>query len=503
MEVVAAVAAWAVTSVCQNAGSEHWLSAVCRRDGNATDLAGRLSPGAAIYTPGSDGFINATSRWSVFDAPTVNIVVVPATENDVAETVKYANEQDVPFLAVTGGHGAITTVGRMKTGIEIWMNHLQDIEISADGASAKIGGGSLSKRILDTLWAAGKQTVTGSCECTSLLGPGLGGGHGFLQGRHGLIADQFLSMNIVFANGSLHHIDKKTDADLWWAMQGAGHNFGIVTSVTVKIYDIEYSDWAYEMFTVTSDKVEKFYQTINAAIPNNGSLPVNVIHYGYFYNDPTIDSKGPVTAFWILQEGATSVDSVYTQPFHDLGPFATEAGSGNYLDLPVWTDLDNSAAPCQHTGFANTRFPVDMQTYDPQAMRKAYDLFAKASLETPAFNGSFFLIEGYSLQGVKAIPSDTTAVPFRDGNLLIAPVIRWDPSDSTLAQKATDLGNELRNIVFEASGQSELLTYVNYAFGDETKQNWYGFEQWRQDKLLAVKDKYDPLRKFSFYAPIA
>jgi hypothetical protein len=35
-----------------------------------------------------------------------------------------------------------------------------------------------------------------------------------------------------------------TGSDLWWAIKGAGHNFGIVTSVTSKTYDIEHKDWA-------------------------------------------------------------------------------------------------------------------------------------------------------------------------------------------------------------------------------------------------------------------
>ncbi|KAI1585122.1 hypothetical protein PtrCC142_012205, partial [Pyrenophora tritici-repentis] len=32
---------------------------------------------------------------------------------------------------------------------------------------------------------------------------------------------------------------------------------------------------------------------------------------------------------------------------------------------------------------------------------------------------------------------------------------------------------------------------------------WYGHESWRQKKLQALKQKYDPTGKFSFYAPIA
>jgi FAD/FMN-containing dehydrogenase len=129
--------------------------------------------------------------------------------------------------------------------------------------------------------------VTGGCECTSLLGPGLGGGHGFLQGRHGLIADQFVSMNIVLANGDLRTIDKTSD--LWWAMQGAGHNFGIVTSVTSKIYDVQYPDWAYASFIFTGDKVEGLYSAINKYLLKDGRQPVYIINYSFFFNDPTLD----------------------------------------------------------------------------------------------------------------------------------------------------------------------------------------------------------------------
>ncbi|ETS85960.1 hypothetical protein PFICI_03985 [Pestalotiopsis fici W106-1] len=502
MEVLSAVSAWAATAVCRNTGLSDWSHALVA--GNGTDLGSRLSAGAILYEPGSSGFINATTRWSAFDAPVVNLVVVPSTEEDVAETVKFANQFNLPFLAISGKHGAITSIGQMQTGIEIWMDQLNNITISESGDSARIGGGSLSKKVLDTLWDASKQTVTGGCECTSLLGPGLGGGHGWLQGRHGLVADQFLSMNIVFANGSLQTINEATDPDLWWAIRGAGHNFGIVTSVEVKVYDIEYSDWAYEMFTFASDKVEEFYETINTVIPNNATdAPVDIIHYGFFYNDATVDATGPTTLFWILKEGATSIDSNYTQPFHDLGPVATDAGSGNYLDLPVWTGMDNTAGPCQHTGISNMRFPIDIKTYDPQAMRKVYDAYAAASIETPELNGGFMLIEGYSLAGVKAVSSETTAFAHRDDNLLFAPVMHWNSTSAELDQKAIDLGNQLRDIVYQATNQTELHAYVNYAAGDEGKQSWYGYEQWRQDKLLAVKDKYDPQRRFSFYAPIA
>ncbi|KAL7625748.1 hypothetical protein AAE478_004971 [Parahypoxylon ruwenzoriense] len=501
MEVVTALAAWAISSTCRNNIAQSMFGGICRRTvDDVNELVARLSPNAHVYLPGSDVFTQATTRWSVLDTPGVNVVVVPSVENDVAETVKYANERSIPFLAVNGGHGAITTVGKMQNGIEIWMHQLSGVEIAQDGNTAKISGGTLSKTLTDTLWAAGKQTVTGGCECTSILGPGLGGGHGFLQGRYGLISDQFVSMNIVLADGSAQTIDK--NSDLWWAMQGAGHNFAIVTSVTSKIYDVKYSDWAYASFIFTGDQIEGLYDTINNRLLKNGTQPMEVINYSFFFNSPDMDPTRPVIMFFILQEGVKAVDKAYTAPFHKLGPIVTDAAGGIYPDLPAWTGNGNESPPCQKAGLVNIRFPIDVDVYNIQAQRKVYDLFASATQETPALNNSLFLFEGYSLQGVQAIPSESTAFPFRGDNLLLAPLIVYPPGGPKLDKKAAKLGEDLRQILHEGSGRSELHTYVNYAFGAETKQNWYGYEQWRQERLVALKKKYDPHGKFNFYAPI-
>ncbi|KAI0154909.1 FAD binding domain protein [Xylariaceae sp. FL1272] len=500
MEIAAAVVAWALTSTCRSLPSSNTLWGLCPRSDPAHALRQSLSPGAQVYLPGTSEYDQATNRWSVRDAPHANIVVVPSVETDVATTVKYANSQNMSFLATNGGHGAITTVGRMQGGIEIWLHQLSSVEVSDDGKTAKIGGGTLSKTITDTLWTQSKQTVTGGCECTSYLGPGLGGGHGFLQGRHGLIADQFVSMNVVFANGELRTIDKTSE--LFWAMQGAGHNFGIVTSVTSKIYDVKYPDWAYASFIYTGDKVEGLYDSINKYLLKNGSQPVYIINYSFFFNEPSLDPDRPLIMFFILQEGATTVDPVYTKPFINLGPIVTDASGGSYTDLPAWTGNSNDALPCQKAGLTNNRFPIDLQTYNVAAQRKVYDLFASATQETPALNGSLFLFEGYSLDGVKAIPSEKTAFPNRAGNLLVAPLITYKPGGPSLDKTATDLGESLREILYEASGQKQKYTYVNYAFGDESEENWYGFEQWRQDRLKELKKTYDPHARFSFYAPI-
>jgi len=279
-------------------------------DVDITELTPLLSGHALVFLPGSVYFNKTSTRWSVLEAPTPNIAIVPGTENDVAEIVclppsplrncmfpdlvlvhqvKFANKKNLPFLAYNHMHGSITTLGAMDHGIEIYLGQLSGVTISEDGNTATILGGTNSKLITDTLWEAGKQTVTGTCECVSYMGPALGGGHGWLQGRHGLIADQWTSLNIVLANGTLKTgVSATKDADLFWAVKGAGHNFGIVTSVTAKLYPLEHSNWAVENLYFSGDKVEQVYAAINEHLLQGGEQAVDIIQWSYWINVPAL-----------------------------------------------------------------------------------------------------------------------------------------------------------------------------------------------------------------------
>jgi hypothetical protein len=48
-----------------------------------------------------------------------------------------------------------------------------------------------------------------------------------------------------------------------------------------------------------------------------------------------------------------------------------------------------------------------------------------------------------------------------------------------------------------------MSVYVNYAYGNEEAVSWYGEEDWRQDRLKSLKNKYDPKSSFSFFGPVA
>jgi FAD/FMN-containing dehydrogenase len=49
--------------------------------------------------------------------------------------------------------------------------------------------------------------------------------------------DSLVSVQIVTATGELITASKKTNAELFWGIRGAGYNFGIVTEATYKVYE--------------------------------------------------------------------------------------------------------------------------------------------------------------------------------------------------------------------------------------------------------------------------
>ena len=170
------------------------------------------------------------------------------------------------------------------------MQGLNSITIVDNGSAAIIKGGVLNGDLISYLWSHGKQTTSTSCECVGYIAPILGGGHGWLQGRYGLAADQLISARMSLANGSAITVCENTNPDLFWAIRGAGHNFGVVTEVKMKIYDREpqQDQWAASGFVFTQDKMEDVFAVANEWLASP-ERPVEMTHYGLFAFNPDID----------------------------------------------------------------------------------------------------------------------------------------------------------------------------------------------------------------------
>lgn len=176
--------------------------------------------------------------------------------------------------------------------MQINLRRLNSATISPDGTFVTIGGGIVSDELRNFLWEANKQTTHGLCECTGLIAPALGGGHGVLQGKYGLMSDQFLALDVVLANGSAIRVHTEQHQDLFWAMQGAGHNFGIVTTADYKIYDVPETDiggkiWSHELFTyeATEENIRNVYGTAKKLLDHD-KHPEGLMMFGTIARGP-------------------------------------------------------------------------------------------------------------------------------------------------------------------------------------------------------------------------
>jgi FAD/FMN-containing dehydrogenase len=95
---------------------------------------------------------------------------------------------------------------------------------------------------------------------------------------------------MVLANGTIISVSDEENPDLFWAIRGAGHNFGIVTQVKMKIYDREpeQDQWAASGFVFTHDKLESVFALANEWL-DAPDRPAEMIHYGLFAHNAMVD----------------------------------------------------------------------------------------------------------------------------------------------------------------------------------------------------------------------
>ncbi|KAF2756099.1 FAD-binding domain-containing protein [Pseudovirgaria hyperparasitica] len=474
------------------------------------DLGPRLSPNAAIHLPGSDDFARTTSRWNPGQIrPSYIASVEVGSEEDVAETIKFANRHGVPFLAQSGGHGFWKGLSDVKGGIQIYLRGLNSIEVNGrnGGKTAFIGGGTLSIEVTKTLFAIGKHTVTGLCATTSLAGPALGGGHGFLQGHYGFMADNIVSANVVLADGSIVVANKDSHPDLYWALRGAGHNFGIVTSLEYKIYDIPTGiRWTVTNYMFKQDKLEQVMATANQFIGPEMNAPRELLLWCNLIHIPAIDPDNAIVNFKVQYEGTDAQAAPFRAPFEALEPLSTTTETvTEYSKLHDAMGFGEDSVGGQRTFDVNV-ITASLLRFDPQAMRKFYDIISEHA-RTPGAGTSFGMLEVYASNGAKEVPADSTAVPpeERRSNILIGGLLVHDIGNAEQAELAWSVGSKLRAALVEGidvAKHGKPGSYVNYANGEQSVEEMYGHEPWRLEKLRDLKQRYDPERRFRFYAPI-
>ncbi|KAH8711929.1 hypothetical protein GQ44DRAFT_714144 [Phaeosphaeriaceae sp. PMI808] len=390
----------------------------------------------------------------------------------------------------------MSSISKLKNGVGIFLRDMSNMTVVDNGQAVLLGGGVQSGDVISYLWSHGKQTTTTGCDCVGYVGPILGGGHGWLQGRYGLASDQLISARMVLANGTAISVSNEENKDLFWAIRGAGHNFGVVTQVKMRIYDREkeQDEWAASSFVYTHDKMESVFGLMNSWL-DDVVQPEGLVHYGLFVHNADVDPDNPIVIIWVYYQAAF-IPRQYVDALNALSPIAVENKVTDLAGVNAHVQADRNGTSCAK-GFSRSLVPVSLHRYSLPALRKVVSIFAALPA---AYRNSALMLEGFPVNRVHQILAEDSAYPDRGGRLLVSPVLT-NVHEKSLDEGAWRITGEIRSALVEGNG-GLLVAYVNYARGDETLEEVYGHEAWRLEKLRKLKKAFDPFGRFNFAMPI-
>ncbi|KAL5324840.1 hypothetical protein ACEPPN_005959 [Leptodophora sp. 'Broadleaf-Isolate-01'] len=168
-------------------------------------------------------YLGAMDRFNKATISEATIVVLVASEADVAAALKYAQEWDLEVVISYGRHSYYD------------LRKMKKVEVDVDGMSITAGGGCQAVDLETTLQELGLSVVMGAANDTGIGGLTLGGGSGCLTGQYGLVINNVLSARVVLADGRVLEASKDTNPDLFWGIRG-GSNFGVVTEFKYRIH---------------------------------------------------------------------------------------------------------------------------------------------------------------------------------------------------------------------------------------------------------------------------
>jgi hypothetical protein len=155
-----------------------------------------------VLSPSDDGYDGARRVYNGLIDKSPALIARARSAPDVAAAIGFAREVGLEISVRGGGHGV---AGRAVSdgGLMIDLSLMKAIEVKTDRRTARVGGGVTWGEFNDATAVHGLATTGGVVSTTGIAGLTLGGGFGFLMGKHGMAADNLLSVEVVTASGEV------------------------------------------------------------------------------------------------------------------------------------------------------------------------------------------------------------------------------------------------------------------------------------------------------------
>lgn len=411
------------------------------------------------------------------------VIVYCQNTNDVQNAVRWARCQQVPIRIRSGGHqheGYSTATDA----IVIDVSEMKELKLDTRNKSATIQPGLNNLELYTKLFAEGLTHVGGTCSDVGLSGLVLSGGMGPLLRRVGLTCDSLLAFEMINAKGELIHATKDNEyQDLFWATcGGGGGNFGVITSMQIKVYPATEVTWfnigwdwdqpveevlaAWQEFFGKPDR--NWFSHLDVWARRFPSEKLNkkpIKALGMFWGHPD-EAKSQLSS--LLKIGSPSIE-IETVTWAKAIQLIEESTAVYLTDKPEYKSVG---------AFAMDSLP-----------KQALDLIVGTLDRSPAplLNVLFFSMGGASAE----VDPSATAYYYRKAKFFITYSSQWLDANKDQSHKA-----ELEAL------RERLLDYTvgDYVGNPDSKLKnfllaYYGLNA---ERLKCIKKKYDPENLFQF-----
>ena len=197
-------------------------------------LADRLK--GDVTAPGDERWDEARQAWNLAVDQRPVAVVEPVNAADIAETVRFAAENGLHVAPQGTGHNA--TPLDLRDAILVRTHRMRGVEIDAERRIARAEAGALWMDVAAPASELGLAALSGSSADVGVVGYSLGGGIGWLARKLGMQTNSVTAIEVATADGNVVRVDDDNDPDLFWALRGGNGNFGIVTAIEFRLYEL-------------------------------------------------------------------------------------------------------------------------------------------------------------------------------------------------------------------------------------------------------------------------
>ena len=435
------------------------------------DLSARFS--GVLLLPGDAGYEMARRIHNGLIDRRPALIARCLGTADIVDAVNFARSRGLEVAVRGGGHN-VAGKAVCDGGLMVDLSLMKGIHVDPERRTARAQGAVTWREFNRATQLHGLATTGGTVSTTGIAGLTLGGGLGWLMGKHGLALDNLRSAEVVTASGEIMQASEKENADLFWALCGAGANFGVVSWFEYRLHTVGQVWSGLVAYPIgRAGEVWRFFREITAALPDEMTVFAGLL--------PAPDGSGDhIAAIMVCHSGALAEGEAAVRPIKRFGSPALDiiqptsyeatnmlldagfpAGALNYWKSSFLTELSDAAIDTMNGQFAACPSPM-----------------------------SGLLVEHIHGAATRVGATETAFPHRREGyNLLI--VAEWqDPQDTA------------RNIAWarDAYGAMEpycaRARYVNYLDKDEASDAVRAAYGPNHDRLRALKTKYDPTNLF-------